>query len=607
MYAFLRRLVFGTPFPTSRVKHERLSPLLGYPVFGADPISSSAYATEEILLTLMAAGSLALSLCLPITIGIVLVLVTVIISYRQTIYAYPGGGGAYTVAKENLGTTCGLVAAASLLVDYVLTCAVSVSAGVAAIISAFPTLSTHRVGLCVLFIIIINLINLRGVRESGMTFALPTYLYVGSLTTLIAVGLWKHLVLGIPPPDLSHPVTATHALTLWLILRAFSGGCVAMTGTEAVSNGVPMFKPPESKKAAKTLGWMGATLTFFFLGLSILAHMYHVVPVPDGDETVVSQIARGTFGTSWFYFLIQVTTAALLIMAANTAYSAFPLLSSILARDGVLPRQLSHLGDRLVFSNGIVILGILSIILVVIFGGSTHALIPLYAVGVFISFTLSQGGMVRRMALQKKKGWLFGCLLSGIGCCATGVVSVVIAATKFSHGAWIVVVVIPLTVYSFWRIKEHYVELARTLRLEEHSPRVAAHHTVVVLVPNLHRGILAALDYARSIGTDVRALHIETEPERTENLIKGWEKWAEEIPLVILESPYRSIVGPVLDYLEEAKHERDGEHFTVVIPEFVPKDWWEHILHNQMGLLLKLSLLFRRDMVVTNVRYYTME
>lgn len=586
------------------MKHERLPKVLALPVFASDALSSVAYATEEILLTLMLAGSLALSYSVPITTAIVILLTIVVMSYRQTVHAYPSGGGAYFVAKENLGVNFGLLASAALLVDYVLTVAVSTAAGTAAIISAFPTMESHRLTIALLCIALLTVVNLRGAKESGLLFAVPTYLFIASLGTLILVGLFKHLVLGVPPPDLSRSVTAVHPLTLWLMLRAFAGGCAAMTGTEAVSDGVAAFKPPESRNAATTLALMGLILGSLFFGITTLANLYHVVPLPDGRETVVSQIARGTFGTTWFYFLIQGTTAAILILASNTSYADFPRLSSILAKDGFLPRQLANLGDRLVFANGIVVLGLLSSLLIVIFKGSTHALIPLYAIGVFLSFTLSQAGMVVRQMKRKEPGWVLGSVRSAVGATATGIVAMVIASAKFIHGAWIVLVILPLIVMMFHAIKEHYLDLGKALRIDGYVPRPLPHHTVVVLVPNVHRGVMQALEYARSMASDVRALHVESDPSRTENFKKQWETWGEDVPLVILESQFRSVIGPVLDYLEEVKHDREGDRLTVVIPEFVPKKWWQHLMHNQMGLLLKISLMFRQDIVVTNVRYY---
>ena len=618
MWSWIRRVLFGSPLPTWRTLHERLPKLLALPVLASDAISSVAYATEEILLALAVAG-IALVTGTPtslyIAIAIVILLAIVATSYRQTIFSYPSGGGSYIVAKDNLGTYPGLVAGASLMIDYVLTVAVSVSSGVAAILSFVPQYQQHRIALGVALIALIALANLRGVRESGALFAMPTYAFVGSAFALIAAGLfkvWQNPGFTVPPPP---PNTIPHATHLgvagiafyFLILRAFSSGCSAMTGTEAISNGIPLFRRPESKNAAAMLVAMAALLGSLFLGVTYLAWRMHVVPMDQnalGYETVPSQIASAIFGKHWFYYLFQGATCGILVLAANTSFADFPRLGSIMARDRFLPRQLYNLGDKLVFSNGIVLLAALASILIIVFRGTVNALIPLYAIGVFMSFTLSQAGMAKHFIRLKERGWRRAAVISGIGATATAVVAVVQAVTKASEGAWIVLVLIPVLVYIFAKIHGHYVELGDELRLTADDKFVQTGNTVLVLTPSLHKGILPALEYAKGLSSDVRAVHIDTDPIDTSLLEERWEIWGGGIPLVVLESPFRSLVGPLLEYLEEVKKEKENNVVTVIIPEFVAPKWWHRLLHNQSGLMLKFRLLFVPNVVTTNVRYY---
>ncbi|MCX8053584.1 MAG: APC family permease, partial [Armatimonadetes bacterium] len=501
MFRFVRKLLFGAPLPTARQIHERLPKFLALPVFASDAVSSNAYATEEILMALVVVGSAAWGVAQGVAVAIAVLLAIVAMSYRQTIMAYPQGGGSYTVSKENLGVLPGLIAAAALLTDYVLTVAVSVSAGVAAITSAYPQLAGDRALLGVGFVALIAYANLRGVRESGWLFAPPTYLFIGALYFMIVVGIYRVLTHAPINPIIpkSYRVPVTQPLTLFLVLRAFSQGCVAMTGTEAVANGIPAFRPPESRNAATTLTYMAAILGSLFIGITFLAHVYRVIPSP--HETVVSQIARGVFGRGWFYYLIQYATAAILVLAANTAFQDFPRLSSILARDRFAPRQLANIGDRLVFSNGILVLAGVAMGLIIAFHGDTHRLIPLYAVGVFVCFTLSQAGMVIRHIRLKEPGWRPHALINGVGAFATGVVSLVIVVMKFTHGAWIVVVVIPVLVLIFHKIHQHYIELGNQLRLVDADLEEPAtiRSTAIVLAAGIHRGIVRALKYARTL------------------------------------------------------------------------------------------------------------
>ena len=613
MIARIRRILFGSPLPSWRAMHEKLPKILALPILASDALSSVAYATEEILIVLLFAGSLILHhpYVFYISGAIVTVLVVVSTSYRQTVHAYPSGGGAYTVAKENIGITAGLTAGAALAIGYILTVSVSIAAGTDAIISANPLLSPYRIELCIAFVALITLGNLRGVRESGLAFAAPTYIFIVSIFTLIIIAIFRLQTTGLTIPSSTIPVSPAagiSAVTLFLILRAFSGGCAAMTGTEAISNAVPAFKPPESKNAASTLAIMAGILGVMFIGVSYIAWKTQLIPLKDIPgvqyETVISQIASATFGRSWFYYLIQYGTTAILILAANTSFAGFPRLASVMARDRYLPRQFYNVGDRLVFSNGIIVLALLAALLIVVFKGDTHKLIPLYALGVFLSFTLSQTGMVKRFNAIRPRGWQWSALVSGIGAVVTGVVTVVLAVVKFTEGSFVVVILIPVFVLIFYKMNSHYVKLGNQLRLTPEDKFVPLNNTVLVLTPSIHRGVLHALEYAKGLSADVRAIHIETDPLDTALLLERWETWGGGIPLVILESPYRSIVGPLLDYLEEAKQERKDYVITVVVPELAPVRWWHSLLHNQTGLMIKFALLFRRDIIVTNVRYF---
>ena len=596
-----KRILLGRPLASAAEKHERLGKIAGLAVFASDALSSVAYGTEEILLVLVAAGTAALTLSLPIMVGIAILVGIVAASYWQTIHAYPSGGGSYIVAKDNLGTLPGLVAGAALLIDYVLTVAVSTASGVAAITSAFPVLFPWRVVICILAVIGVTLANLRGVRESGRIFTVPTYWFIGSLIVLILAGFYRILT-GTVQPIPSEEVHASEALTIFLVLRAFSSGCATLTGIEAVSNGIPAFRPPEPKNASITLTWMAAILAATSLGIAYLAHVYHVVPKE--TETVVSMIARAAFGgENLLYFDVQAATALILFLAVNTSYQDFPRLSSILARDGFMPRQMATRGDRLVFSNGILILAAVSILLLVLFEGSTHALIPLYAVGVFLSFTLSQAGMVKHW-LKEEHAAPHHIALNGLGAVTTGIVTVVIAVSKFTHGAWMVIVLIPLIVLGFLRIHRHYERVAAGLSLEgARRPRIGK-NPVVVLVGGLHKGTVEALEYAKSISPNVTALTVDLDPTQTSKLRRRWPEWEPDVPLVVLDSPYRSVLRPVLEYIDRMERQGEGRYLSVVIPEFVPKHWWAHFLHNQTALLIKAALLFRPGKVGISVPYH---
>jgi len=598
MWRWLKQLLIGRPLETAVLHEQRLSKKAGLVVFSSDNLSSVAYATEEILLALMIAGTAALTLSLPTAIIITVLLVILVFSYSQTLYAYPSGGGAYTVAKENLGVTAGLVAGAALLIDYVLTVSVSVAAGIAAITSAVPALYPYSVQLCVAAIVFVMLANLRGVRESATIFAVPVFLFIGSGLLLVFVGIGKSLSGGHPEPVSS----AWTAGTAYLIVRAFASGCAALTGVEAVANGVQAFKPPVSRNASITLYTMAAILGALFLGVTLLSRWYQVVPRE--GETVLSQIARNVFGSGFMYFVMQIATMAILVLAANTSFAGFPRLSSVLAGDRFLPRQLANRGDRLVFSNGILFLGVVASLLVIAFQGKVHRLIPLYAIGVFLSFTLSQAGMVAHWWRHREAGWRRHMVLNAVGATATSVAVLDIAFVKFLHGAWVVVIAIPLLVYAFRRVRLHYFLLGTQLSLGDYEKPKPRRNTVVVPVADINKVVLAAIEYAHSISADVIALRVNLDHADRREFERRWQEWAGDTPLVVLNSPYRSILRPVLQFVEEISRLRPEDVITVILPEFVPARWWHELMHNQTGLLLRSALLFKPRVVVTSVRHH---
>jgi amino acid transporter len=600
----VKRILLGMPIATAHAAHERLSPTTGLAVFASDALSSVAYATEEILLILVLAGTAALHLAFPIAVAIAVLIAIVISSYRQTILAYPQGGGSYIVTRENLGRYPSLVAGAALLVDYVLTVAVSVAAGIAALTSAVPDLYPWRVTLCVFGVGIIAVANLRGVREAGRVFAVPTYLFLAAYSLMLGWGVIQWLR-GAVVPETSPlpPGPGASALTAFLVLRAFASGCAALTGIEAVSDGVPAFRAPEAQNARRVLVALGAILILLFLGISALAHAFGLVPVE--GETVNSQLARRLFGVTPLYYLVQGVTMLILILAANTSFADFPRLASFLARDRFIPRQFANRGDRLAFSNGIIILALLSMLLLAIFHGDTHALIPLYALGVFVSFTLSQTSMVRYWFRHRGPLWPGRALLNGAGAGATGVVAIIIGLTKFSHGAWIVVVLVPVMIAMFMAVRRHYDDVAVQLSVSGPLPGPPPPgHAVLVLVGDVHRGTLPALEYARTLSPTARGVYVEVDPEQTRRFQERWSRYGGDLPLVVLRSPYRSVTGPLLEYLDHLQEETPGQLVTIILPEFVPARWWQHLLHNQTALLIKGALLFRKGVVVVSVPYH---
>ena len=600
----LKRVIVGARIPSHQAHHERLSRVTGLAVLSSDALSSVAYATEEILRVLLVGGIAAMSLVTPIGLVIAVTLAIVVFSYRQTIHAYPSGGGAYIVAKENLGTAPSLVAAASLLIDYVLTVAVSVAAGVAALTSAFPQWAPYRVEIALGFVAVLTVGNLRGIRESGRIFAVPTYFFVVSILAMLALGIWRYFSGAISPPhELAHPPSATGLLTTFALLTAFSNGCTAMTGVEAVSNGVPAFRPPESRNAAATLVAMGTLSIVMFIGITLLAHAHALVP--NEAETVISQLARVTFGGGTaFYFAVQAATMLILVLAANTAYADFPRLASIVARDRFLPRQFTNQGDRLAFSNGILILSALAAVLLVTFDGDTHALIPLYMIGVFVSFTLSQAGMVIHWRRSRAPGWQASAWVNGVGAAVTAVVLVIVAVTKATEGAWLIIVMIPALVMLFTITRRHYDHVAAELTLRNWEPQAPGRHVVLVPIGGIQKAVVKALQYARGLSPDVRAVYVELDPAATAALRDQWPTWGQEVQLAVLESPYRSLLEPLLAYIERLRREDPSSYITVILPEFVPRRLWQHLLHNQHALLIKGALLFTANVVVTSVPFH---
>ncbi len=603
----IKRALIGRPIASEHAIHERLTKIKALAILSSDALSSVAYGTEASLGVLVVAGAATFGYILPISYLILGLLALVAISYRQTIFAYPSGGGSYIVAHENLGVLPGLIAAASLLVDYILTVSVSISAGVLALVSAFPRLGGYVVPLGVVFILLITVGNLRGIRESGTIFAAPTYIFIVSILVLLALGLFR-VATGDPAATATprDHLDAIEGASVLLFLRAFASGCSALTGVEAISNGIPAFKKPESRNAATTLVWMAGLLGVMFMGVSFLAHQYGITP--RDNESVVSQIAAQVFGGKGApYFIIQIATCLILILAANTSYADFPRLGSILARDGFLPKQFQFRGDRLAFTIGIAVLTVLSTALYVVFGGQTDRLIPLYAVGVFVSFTLSQAGMVRHW--QREPGnHKHQMLINGTGAVATGVVAIIFGYTKFIYGAWLVILIIPIIVLFCLGIARHYRQVAEQVRpKDDDAPPVVRTVEQVVIVPvsDINKVTLNALTYARSLSSRVVAVHVTDDAEEARHLQEKWEKWGEGVNLVILESPYRSLTGPLLSYLDLVQRKQPKAMITVLVPEYVPNHWWEQTLHSQTALRLKASLLFRPNTVVTSVPYHS--
>jgi amino acid transporter len=608
-----KRLLIGKPIPSALSIHERLTKLKALAIYSSDALSSVAYATEQILLVLILAGSAALDVSIPITVAIALLLVIVGTSYRQTIFAYPKGGGSYIVAKDNLGTTFGLVAATSLMIGYVLTVSVSVSAGGAAIISALPALQPYLVPMCVGFVFLLTLGNLRGIRESGAIFSAPTYLFIGTILLIIGLGLLDNFFgirffSEVTRSDYSVE-NVQEKLSLFLVLRAFAQGCAALTGVEAISDGVPAFKSPESKNAATTLATLITLLTVMFLGTSVLANHYGIQALHSNEanyESVTSQIAHHVVGNSPIYVIFQAATCLILILGANTAFADFPRLSWFLARDKFLPHLFSHQGDRLAFSTGIIVLAILSASLIIFFSANVEALVPLYAIGVFTSFTLSQSGMVKRWLRLRSPGWHHSLALNLMGALTTFTVLIILTVTQLLNGAWVVIVLVPIFYMGFRTIHRYYQKVTVEISLEEGQaePLDMRHHAVIVPINDLNQVTRRTLSYANTLSDDVTAVHINDNLEEIANLRQKWEASHLTIPLVIVETPYRSVIGPLLSYVDIIHKHRPREIVTVVVPEFVASKWWQQLLHNQTALRIKAALLSRPGIVVTSVPYH---
>ena len=619
----LNTWLIGRPLQTADAPHQTIGKLIGLAVFASDALSSTAYATQEMLAILLLAGIGALQFSIPISIGIVVLLTLLTLSYEQTIHAYPGGGGAYIVARDNLGDVPALVAAASLLTDYILTVSVSISSGVAQVVSAFPAAFPYRVEIAILFIAVVMLLNLRGVKESGKAFAVPTYIFVLLMYATVVTGIIR-LVLGTlgvvtAPPQVE--IETMQQVSVFLILRAFSNGTSAVTGVEAISNGITAFKEPRSKNAGITLIWMSVILGSLLLGITFLA--YHIQAIPSESETVISQLARTVFGGRGFLYIATITaTTVILVLAGNTAFAGFPRLSALVAEDGFLPRQLTYRGSRLVYSYGIVLLAVVSGLLVVLFKASVSSLIPLYAIGVFLSFTLSQTGMAvrwkksgslkegveiqeRGSVLRREKGWQHKMVINGIGALVTFTVMIVFAVTKFKDGAWIIILLIPLLVAAFGGIHMHYRGLAKHLSLDNYgSQPYLARNRVIIPIAGVHRGTLEALRYAKTLSDDVTAVHISIDASQAEKVREKWEVWGEGIRLLILESPYRLMVEPLLDYITEIHRQLNpNETITIVVPQFIPKHRWNYLLHTRTADTLRRILLNWPEVVIIEVPY----
>jgi amino acid transporter len=597
-----KRLLIGRPMKSGKIEDEKLSKLKALAVLSSDALSSVAYGTEQILLVLMAVGFAAVWYSIPISLAVLGLLLILVLSYRQTIFAYPAGGGAYIVAKDNLGVSTGLLAGGSLLVDYILTVAVSSSAGTDAITSAFPTLHDHRVLIALTMILFLTIMNLRGIGESASVLAIPVYLFVVAIFILIVTGIIKYLLGGVHAevPELG---TAVSNISLFLLLKAFSSGCSALTGVEAVSNAIPNFKQPSERNAAKTLVMMGIILGAMFIGISLLAYWYGIKPDP--KQTVVSQITETTFGRGMIYYIIQGVTALILFLAANTAYSAFPLLAFMLAKDKYMPHMFMVRGDRLGFSNGIIFLGIFSALLVIAFHGKTENLIPLYAVGVFIPFTLSQLGMMVRWINLRPKGWWMPLTVNTIGMLTTLVITLIFIFTKFSQ-IWMVFVFLPIVIFIFYKIRRHYLNVADDLRISlmEEKPVIKG-STIVVPVAGITRVVMNSLSYAKSLTENVVAVYVGFDDVEIDRMEAKWKEWNPGVRLIVLRSSYRSIIRPLIKFIETVEWKNaETDHITVLIPQFITKHWWHYILHNQSSLMLRAYLFTQKDVVIATVPYH---
>lgn len=604
MFTSVKRFLIGRPLKSTELGEQKLNKLKALAILSSDALSSVAYGTEQILLVLVTIGAVAFWYSLPIAIGVLFLLTALILSYRQIIFSYPQGGGAYVVSKKNLGVNPGLIAGGSLLVDYILTVAVSVSAGTDAVTSAFPNLHSYNVEIAIVFVILITILNLRGVTESASVLAYPVYLFVFALFILIGVGLYR-IASGDVSPDLHASIgTPVSGITLFLLLRAFASGCSALTGVEAISNAIPNFKDPAPNNAAKTLLLMGALLAILFSGITYLAYYYGITPMH--DETVVSQIAAQTFGRNFMYFFIQGSTALILILAANTGYSAFPLLAYSLAKDKYIARMFTIRGDRLGYSNGIITLAVASIVLIIAFKGQTEQLIPLYAVGVFIPFTLSQTGMIVKWLREKPQGWVYKLSINFVGALISFIVMMIFFITKFAQ-VWSVLIFLPIIILGFHRIKNHYESVGEQLRINKNEPAVPIEGNVIIVpVAGITQVVENSINYAKSLTDQVIAVYVAFDRDDEKLFEQKWKNWQPDVRLVTLHSQYRSIIHPLTKFIDIVEHKaRESNYWvTVLIPQFIPKKSWHNILHNQSSLLIRAYLLFKRKVVVSTVPYH---
>ena len=606
----LRTWLIGRPIHSEREEHERLTKLKGLAIFSSDNISSSAYGPEAIMHVLVLAGTGALTLTLPLAGLITIMLAIVTLSYRQTIRAYPTGASSYIVASDNLGSTMGVLAAAALLIGYVVTVAVSVSAGVAALTSLVPELFDQRVAIGAALVVLLMLGNLRGIRESGTIFMIPTYAYIVVMLGIIGYGVARTMLGDVPqfeaPPAWQSVEQGGQALGLFLILRAFSQGAVALTGVEAISDGVPAFKPPEWKNASITLTWAAIVFATLFIGIAFLLTTLGIQPDPNGQQTVLSLLVRHLAGDGWVLIVAQLATALILVLAANTSFADFPRLSSFLARDGFLPRQFAFRGERLAFTTGIVALSLMAIGLLVGFGASVEGLIPLYTLGVFVAFTLSQGGMLTRWWRRREPGWRAGLAINGLGTLTTAVVALVVGSSNFLQGAWLVILLVPLLMLLLTGINRHYREMDRALALDRipETGEVAPKPIVIVPISRLDRPARQAIAFANSISTEAVAVHVTNDPDAADEMRERWPEWAGTTELVVVESPYRALIGPLLAYMDALQRQAPDRPILVVLAEFVPNHWWENLLHNQTALRLKLRLFSRPNTIVADVPYH---
>jgi len=619
-----RTWLIGRPLSTADAPHQTIGKVVGLAVFASDALSSSAYSTQEVLVVLALAGVGAFHYSIPIALAIVVLLAILTISYEQTIHAYTGGGGAYIVSRDNLGELPAQAAGAALLMDYILTVAVSISSGVAQIVSAYPDFYSYRVWIAAGFVLFIMLINLRGVKESGVTFAIPTYFFLITMSVTVIWGLFRYFTGGlgvvVNPPEIES-LTALQPITFFLILKAFASGTTAVTGVEAISNGITAFKEPRSKNAGATLVWMAAILGTLLIGITFLS--YQISAIPSEAETVFSQLARTIWDSRGIVYLVVISaTTVILVMAANTAFADFPRLSALVGADGFLPRQLAFRGSRLVYSRGIGTLAIIAILLIIVFNASVTRLIPLYAIGVFLSFTLSQTGMAVRWWKSGKLGpdekkvergstlvrddhWLFKMVVNGAGAVTTAIVTVVFATTKFADGAWVIVVIIPLLIGAFYSIHIHYKGVAKKLSLDDFGapPRIIRHR-VIIPISGVHRGTMAALRYANTLSNDITAVFVEIDPLETQKLLEKWKIWGDGVRLVVLVSPYRLLFEPLIQYIESVTTQmQPNEIVTIVVPQFIPSKWWANALHTQTAWGLRLALMFKKGIVITDVPY----